>query len=404
MTSTLQRLSACSLPLRSTGPSQPRPTPVAGALAALAVGGVGLAVPTVLVLLVWATEVRTGASVVEALRTAGRIWLLTHGVPLELPSGRLGLLPGGLLALPLWLLWRAGTSVSRSRRAGSVRAAAAVAAAVALPYAAVTTAVAALCAGPAVRPSLGAAALSGLTVALLGAFAGALRPDRLWRAAWLRLGERTRRTLPSVVAVSALLVAGGALLAGTSLAVHGARAAELAAAGSPGPVGGLALLLVGLSLVPNAVVWGAAWLAGPGFAMGVGTVVGPFGHELGPVPALPLLAALPAGGLPAWTGALALLVPLGAGALAGRLLERAARPGSAGEQVTGRALLVDVVAVSAACGVLWAGLAWLSGGPVGGARLADVGPSAAAVGAAVAVETALGAAAAVLVLRRRAAG
>jgi hypothetical protein len=48
--------------------------------------------------------------------------------------------------------------------------------------------------------------------------------------------------------------------------------------------------------------------------------VSPFAHALGPVPAFPLLAALPGAGLPQWVGAAALAVPMLAGALAGRLV------------------------------------------------------------------------------------
>lgn len=396
MTETLQRSSGSSMPPRGPEPVPARRRSVAGGLAALLVVALGLLLVGAPVLLVWAAEARAGASAAEALRAAGQLWLVVHGVTLELPDGRLSLAPLGLLALPLWLLWRAGGAVSRACRSTSVRSAAQGALAVAVPYAALATGVAMAAAGAEVRPSPGSAAVHGLAVGLLGAGAGALGRDRLWRAAWLRLGERARRTLPAAAAASGVLAAGGALLAGTSLAVHADRAAELAGSTAPGAVGGATLLLLGISLVPNAVVWAASWLAGPGFAVGVGTTVGPFGHEVGPLPALPLLAALPGSAVPGWAGAVALLVPLGAGALAGRVLWRRADRAAS----TARAL-ADAAAAGAACGAGWAVLAWLSGGAAGGARLSAVGPSGWAVGAAVAAEVAVGAAVAGLVLRRR---
>ncbi len=62
---------------------------------------------------------------------------------------------------------------------------------------------------------------------------------------------------------------------------------------------GLLYTLVGIAFVPNAVLLGGAYLLGPGFAVGAGTVVSPTAVVLGPLPAFPLLAALPdAGGPP----------------------------------------------------------------------------------------------------------
>lgn len=396
MTSILSLPSAS--PSAAEGPAavRTRRAPVAGVLAALLAAGAGLLVTVLPVLGVWAAEARSGAGAVEAVRAAGQVWLVAHGASLEVPGGRLALTPLGMLALPLWLLWRAGAWVAREVRAGSVRAVAGAVAAVAVPYAALAAAVALLSRTADVRPSVPSAALAGLAVGLVGAGAGALGRQRLWRAAWLRLGVRSRRTAPAVAAATAALAGGGSLLAGASLAVHAGSAAELAGATAPGPVGGAALLLLGVALVPNAVLWAAAWLTGPGFAVGVGTAVGPFGHLLGPVPALPLLAALPGSPVPSRAGVLVLLVPLAAGALAGCVLWRRAD----GVLATRRAV-ADTVLTAAACGVLWGGLAALSAGAAGGERLTELGPSARAVGAAVAVEVGVGAAAALLVLRRR---
>ena len=53
------------------------------------------------------------------------------------------------------------------------------------------------------------------------------------------------------------------------------------------------LLLVQLAYVPNAIVWSICYTLGPGFAFGAGTVVAPTGSALGPLPLLPMLAALP---------------------------------------------------------------------------------------------------------------
>ena len=142
-------------------------------------------------------------------------------------------------------------------------------------------------------------------------------------------------------------------------------------------------------LVPNLAVWGASWWAGPGFAVGAGTAVGPFGTTLGAVPPLPVLAALPSGAPPTWLAVLALAVPVAAGAVAGLLVAR-------------RAGILDAALVGPAAGLAVLVLAWLSGGPAGGSRLTAIGPSPWQVGLAVAVEVGVAAAAAAAVVRHRA--
>jgi hypothetical protein len=394
MTETLQRPAAPAPPQGEPTAFLSRPL-VVGAQGALFAAVLGVLVVALPVVAAWAGDPRTSATLADCLRTAGQVWLLAHGAALELPDGRFDLAPLGLALLPLALLARAGRSASVRRRATSVRDAARAAASVALPYALLCAGVAALSATAGLRPSLLSAGLAGLVTGLVGTGAGALRPDRLWRAAWLRLGDRARRTLPAALAAVATVLAGGALLVAGSLLAHFGRAVDLAAATAPGAVGGAGLLVVGLSLVPNAVVWGASWLAGPGFALGTGTAVGPFAHELGAVPALPLLAALPAGSVAAWVGALALTVPVAAGALAGRVLHRRSDAPSRTRAV------LDVLVTAGWSGAAMAVLVLLAGGSAGGARLSELGPSASRVGLAVAAEVAVGALAAVVLLRRR---
>jgi hypothetical protein len=220
-----------------------------------------------------------------------------------------------------------------------------------------------------------------------------VREARLRRTLWRRLPPRAQRLLPATAAVLGVLLAGGAFVAGASFVLHAGRATALASATDPGFVGGLALFATGLALVPNAALWGSAWLAGPGFAVGVGTAVGPFGTTVGAVPALPLLAALPSGAPPTWLGVVGLLVPVGAGAAGGVLLARTLRGGA-------RSAAVEGLGLGPCVGLAGALLAWLSGGPLGGGRLSVVGPSWWQVGLALTVEVGVAAAAAAAVVRR----
>jgi hypothetical protein len=92
--------------------------------------------------------------------------------------------------------------------------------------------------------------------------------------------------------------------------------------------------------------------------------------------------------VPAAVGVLALALPLGAGVLAGLLVVRRL------EEPSWSLACPEAARVGPCVGGVVALACWLSGGPAGGARLTDVGPSPWQVGLAVAAEVALGAAAA----------
>lgn len=390
MTDTLSR------PARTTarGPAEPARRPLEagllGALWAVCAGLVAIAVP---VLLVWAADARSGSGAAAAMRAVGQVWVVAHGAALEVPGGRLGLSPLGLLAVPIALLLRAAGHGARQCRVVSLRQALHLSAAVALPYGVLAAVVAALASTPDVRPVPWQALLAGWLVGGTGAFAGAVRAARLRPALLPALPARAARLVPATTVALAAVLAAGGLLTAASLAKHLGRAGDLAVATAPGAVGGLALLVLGLALVPNAAVWGAAWLAGPGFHVGVGTAVGPFGTVLGPVPSLPLLAALP-GPVPGWSGLLALCVPLLAGAAAGVVVVRRLHA------PTWVVACREAALVGPCAGVVAALTGWLSGGPAGGGRLADVGPSPWQLGLALAAEVAIGAAVAAVVVRR----
>jgi hypothetical protein len=366
-----------------------------GALWAVCAGLVAIAVP---VLLVWASDGRSATGAGAALTTAAQVWLVAHGAGLALSGGALGLTPLGLLAGPLALLLRAAGHGARECRVTTLRQAGLLAGAIALPYGVLAAVVASLAVTPGARPVAWTALLAGLGVGAVGGLAGALRGARLWPTLLPALPARAARLVVAAAAALAVVIGAGALLAGGSLLDHLGRADDLAAASSPGVVGGVALLVLGLTLVPNAAVWGASWLAGPGFHVGVGTAVGPYGTTLGPVPSLPLLAALP-GPVPAWLGLVALCVPLMAGVLAGRLV--AGRLVAGGGTPTYAVACREAALVGPCAGAAAALVGWLSGGPVGGGRLTDVGPSPWRLGLVLSLEVAVGAAAAAAVVVRR---
>ncbi len=338
-------------------------------------GLVAIAVP---VLLLWAADSRSGAGAGAALRTVAAVWLLAHGAVLDVPGGTIGLTPLGLLALPLLLLERAARHAASAHDVETLGEGARLAAGVAGPYALAVAVLAGVTAGGGVRPAATQALVGASLLGLVGAGTGVLRACGLGRRLWTRLPGRLQRAVAPAVAGLVALLGSGALLVAGMLLRHVGRAHELAGATAPGLVGGLGLLLLGLLLAPGAVVWGAAFLAGPGFAVGVGTAVGPFGVTLGAVPAVPLLAALPGGALPAYVGGLCLLVPVLCGVLAGGV----ARRRGAG--------LLDALLAAPLAGAALAGLAWLAGGSLGGGRMRELGPSWWQVGLVVTGELAAG--------------
>lgn len=147
-------------------------------------------------------------------------------------------------------------------------------------------------------------------------------------------------------------------------------------------LGGVAVTLGQLAFLPNAVIWTASWLVGPGFALGTGSAVSPLATHLGPVPAIPFLGALPQGAL--GFGFVGLLVPVVVGFLIGAILGPRAR-----RELERRELVLVGLAIGVVGGVILGLLAWFSGGVAGPGRLVDVGPRPWAVGAWAAVELVL---------------
>jgi hypothetical protein len=213
---------------------------------------------------------------------------------------------------------------------------------------------------------------------------------------------RPRSMVMGMLGAAAILAAGGAVLVGASLAAHLPEVRAASDALAPGMGGAALLLLAQLAYAPNAIIWGIAYILGPGFAFGVGTAVTPTGSALGPVPVFPMLAAMPSDGrpgIPAWVPVVVLALPYLAGIFAGIVTVRIAPT-----PVIEAAPLWGFTA-GAAVGVLAGLAAAFAGGPLGDGRLSAVGPSGFRVGMVaileVGITAALTAAAANWVILRR---
>ncbi len=379
------------------------------AFEALLVVAIGVAIPLVPATILWAAHFGFAPDWAGFWRASADVWLIGHGVDVTFvldeatalsigaPAGTrvlVSIAALGFALLTLLLGVRAGGRIAETghRTLGELTSLGVFAGlSLLVTYSALHVEA---------RPSLWQGALLPTLVYGAGLLLGVLRagpeqgPEangsslRDWIADW---HPRTR------AAVGAALTAGAASVALT-LAVSAVAVAVLLFAGYAQIIalyeslhtevlGGFVVTAGQLAFIPNAVVWAMSWFVGPGFALGEGSLVSPLGTSVGPLPAIPLLGALPAGGLD--FGFAGLAVPVVAGFLAGALVRsRVLR--ALGD--ASRALWFAIVAVAGgAVGGLIAGLlAAASAGAMGPGRFSAVGPDAVAVALAAAGLFALG--------------
>ncbi|MCW2692319.1 MAG: hypothetical protein JWM48_303 [Mycobacterium sp.] len=373
------------------------PASVCAALIAL---GAGLAIVELPVLVAWISDSHTAASPGQALRLGAAVVLVSGGAHLAVPGGTLHMLPLGLTALQVWLLYRGGSRLARTRTAllptappqGQLREVALVTLTFAVAYGALFAALAAISRTSSIRPDPDSALVGGFLLALVSVGCGVLRTAG-WHLVADRLPAALRAALAGAATALLAVAAASAALCAIALVAAFPHAVAVARALHPGFGGGLLLTLLQAILVPDVVTWGGAFLAGPGFSVGAGTSVSAAGSTLGELPALPMLAGLPhAQTLPAAAAGL-LLIPVAAGTLAGQLVVRrlgavphwrAEGTTSLGLRMAGTGALVGVLA-GAAAAIACA----LTGGAAGPGRLQVVGASPWQVGISLAVEVAL---------------
>jgi hypothetical protein len=344
----------------------------------------------VLVLVGLLTQVGGGPSVHDRFRFGTAVWLLGHGVPLRLGGDRITLVPLAVSLLAAWRVGRAGVHTARAIGARSLGRALLAAVSVAAVYAGLGALTANLV-KPLATPLDGAVRLGGFGLVLAGI--GAAVESRTLR----RLARRTplvlRDALRTGTVAAALVLAGGAAVAGVALAISAGQAAATLATFHAGVVGQSGLTLLCLIYAPNLATWSAAYLIGPGFAVGAGTVVSAGKVSLGALPAVPVLAALPDSAV-SGAGPLLLGLPMAGGMAAGWLLVRRRLRLAADREGPDPGWGETVVAstLSGLVGGVLLGLASVaSSGGLGSGRLSALGPDGVAVGLVAAAVVALGA-------------
>lgn len=122
--------------------------------------------------------------------------------------------------------------------------------------------------------------------------------DDAFRSRWQQVVPRDLREVGalaitvSVAVLLGLVVVASAMLAvllvagfATEIALYEAVHGEI--------FGGLVLTFGQLLAVPTVVIWAASWIVGPGFTLGVGTMVSPETLTMGTLPSIPLLGVIP---------------------------------------------------------------------------------------------------------------
>jgi hypothetical protein len=323
----------------------------------------------------------SGVSWFRAVRVGGSLWLAGHGVPLGVGGVGVTIVPLGITALAVF------TCYASARRSGVPTLTA---------YLAGIGGYVAMVLGVALVIGTSASGLlRGLAGALLVAGIGmgtglAARSDAptarsVARPLWSRVPRVVRVGATAGTIVAGALVAVAAVVTALWVVAGLATIGDVVDRLGLDPIGGAVLAFGELAFAPNLVVWAIAWLAGPGFAVGAGTHFAPHEVLAGPMPAVPMLGALPSNTLPGiWSFATpALLIALGA--LGGWYVHRRIsgpcwwHPAVACVALAGFATLVVTLLVVVA-----------SGG-IGPGRMAHVGASGLIVGLAVAWPVLVGA-------------
>ncbi|MFW6598749.1 DUF6350 family protein [Propionibacteriaceae bacterium Y2011] len=213
---------------------------------------------------------------------------------------------------------------------------------------------------------VGRAVLGSLLITLPAVAWGVVNGTQLDPVARL---PRWAQPVPRAVLAAQLVVVVGAAAALTvTLLQNAERVTSLGSSLGGGAPGAIALVALQLGYLPTLLIWSASFVLGPGFSVGTGTVVSLSDTQLGLLPAVPVLGALPPEGPGEPVELLWLLVGVAAGAVAAATVMRA-RPRARFDETA----LVGGLAGTVS-GLVTTGLAVLARGDLGSNRLTGLGP------------------------------
>ena len=347
---------------------------------------------------VWATKGFGDMEFSSVAAMSAHLWLLIHGVPLDLAAafgasaGTMTLVPLGLSVLPLLLCYRSGRRLARASYEGEFLIPVLSGS---VTYALISSAMYGW-ASPHPQPLQALnAALVPLGIVVAGLMWGGYREARsLSRMVGVDTAEQISQmsqysrwagsyawaVVRAAVVAFVALIGLGAVLLGIGILAGWSQIVATYQELHAGAVGDTAVTLLQLGFLPNLVIYAIAWSTGAGFSVGAGTSVGLTSSDAGTLPMLPILGAVPES--MGTFGLVGLLVPLGAGAIAGWWFLREGedhldewvapkvpfRPLSA---LISAVALGVVTGILTSFGALWLG--WISYGSLGIGRFTEVG-------------------------------
>ena len=347
---------------------------------------------------VWATKGFGDMEFSSVAAMSAHLWLLIHGVPLDLAAafgasaGTMTLVPLGLSILPLLLCYRSGRRLARASYEGEFLIPVLSGS---VTYALISSAIYGW-ASPHPQPLQALnAALVPLGIVVAGLMWGGYREARsLSRMVGVDTAEQISQmsqysrwagsyawaVVRAAVVAFVALVGLGAVLLGIGILAGWSQIVATYQELHAGAVGDTAVTLLQLGFLPNLVIYAIAWSTGAGFSFGAGTSVGLTSSDAGTLPMLPILGAVPES--MGTFGLVGLLVPLGAGAIAGWWFLREGedhldewvalkvpfRPLSA---LISAVVLGMMTGIMTSFGALWLG--WISYGSLGIGRFTEVG-------------------------------
>lgn len=360
---------------------------------------IGLGVLLAPLTLVWIIENDPNVNWSVAFRAASDFWLLSHGTRLVVPAGELlgvavplfviSLIPLGmtiwfarlyynagkrfLVATALWPGWLGGVLV----------------------FGGASLAISTLAFNEVIYPVTWQGVIFPTALFFVFQFLGSVfgRPDVMFDGDVLNQAperDRIRRTLngfrlslhwsirsligPALragTAITAMLLMVSSFTVAVLIGLNWIDITRLYESVQVSVLGAIVLTAGQLAILPNIIIYGASWFTGVGFSIGTGSLISPLGSQVGPLPAVPILGALPVGKIE--FGMVAIIVTLLAAFIATLMIRKSADE-IRFEFATAWSAAISLGASIAMVSSLQLGLlAVLASGGAGPGRLSEVG-------------------------------
>ncbi|MDO5720514.1 MAG: DUF6350 family protein [Actinomycetaceae bacterium] len=324
-------------------------------IAAIEVAFISWAVPVACTLLVFLATASNpwmlDADWNSAIRVGADAWALSYFSPVDIAGAKLDLVPLGLTLMHLFL---ARIGLARSKAASWS------AASFFIPLYAAAVVVLAMLSHH--RTHIGWTLLGATGIAMIAWATSARRWDAIPRW-WLQAQVYRRGFVDGIVGTLIIALLGTGALIG-AMASAWSRILSIQELLNASLFDAIAVWIAQLMFLPNAVAAASAWLTGPGFYIGIDAIHTPSRAPIEPIPAAPVLGALPHTAIGIWV----VVIPLMAGVAASVYFIRRRTEEHFSDQLAHAATTLVTTLALTTC---WM---WLSTGGVWGGRMSLLGP------------------------------